>query len=515
MAQAHHHHQQEQQQPSLNHRKSDVATASSSSSSSCPVDHENMSKEEITAFMPSSRSSTPPHASSSNSASNVTEKISDGTRNLESASTSDTVYDVYGQELDTSNMMPATPNQLPSPGQKTPLSTDRIQSTIPKSTASTTSNTEAKRDETWTYPSPQMFFNALRRKGKADGVEESDMATVVAVHNQMNERTWEQVVEWESRFHCDKCKNPTLTRFLGRPNDLSLAARFRMWFRGYPRPFDRHDWTVNRCGLGDITYIIDYYFVGNKHGDGNPIELHVRPAVSTMSTAFDRLRYGFLSLKSSILGVPMPLIPQLRDDLTTTRSRGIQSVSSHGMQPSTSSSAAFASPASTDKTTTTPRGEEMGNEIEDILPAVVKGDELEPEEFKFLTNLTTDTVTEISEDIHKRCRNAHESLVKAAEANDTEKAQQANMSLNYCMAQQICKKQAMGFMNALEADEGADDPSGKYGEMTDCLDRFQIMVRRAILEAAGIKQTGPEFPPGVVSSATSPGVVDAAGSATE
>ena len=60
-----------------------------------------------------------------------------------------------------------------------------------------------------------MFFNALRRKRKPDGVEETDMATVVAVHNQMNERTWEQVVEWES--------------------------------------FDRHDWTIDRCGLGDIT----------------------------------------------------------------------------------------------------------------------------------------------------------------------------------------------------------------------------------------------------------------------
>ena len=78
-------------------------------------------------------------------------------------------------------MMPATPNQLPSPGQKQPLSTDRVESTIPKS----------DNGANWVYPSQQMFYNALKRKGKADGVEESDMETVVAVHNRMNEVTWE------------------------------------------------------------------------------------------------------------------------------------------------------------------------------------------------------------------------------------------------------------------------------------------------------------------------------------
>ena len=76
------------------------------------------------------------------------------------------VYNVYGQRidggsnplaaaapagdlLDPKNNMPLEPNQQPCPGQRRPLSTERIQSNIPKGGT----------DSTWLYPSPQMFFN--------------------------------------------------------------------------------------------------------------------------------------------------------------------------------------------------------------------------------------------------------------------------------------------------------------------------------------------------------------------
>ena len=36
---------------------------------------------------------------------------------------------------------------------------------------------------TWTYPSPQMFYNALVRKDKAQDVTPQDMESVVSVHN--------------------------------------------------------------------------------------------------------------------------------------------------------------------------------------------------------------------------------------------------------------------------------------------------------------------------------------------
>ena len=48
------------------------------------------------------------------------------------------------------------PNQRPSPDQPFPLSTQRIVSNIPK----------ADSEENWVYPSPQMFWNAMLRKGE-------------------------------------------------------------------------------------------------------------------------------------------------------------------------------------------------------------------------------------------------------------------------------------------------------------------------------------------------------------
>jgi hypothetical protein len=207
----------------------------------CPVDHKNLSKEELAGLMATHRDRP---ASPEQGPLLASENRSD--------KSGEKAYNVYGQEIDPANMMPAVPNQLPSPGQQVRLSTDRASSSIPKS-----GDAEGT---TWAYPSPQMFFNALKRKGKADDVHETDIDSVVAIHNRMNERTWREVHDWERRFHCDECSNPKLRQFMGRPHELSPAARFRSTFRGYPRPFDRHDWVVDRCGLRDVRYIIDYYY---------------------------------------------------------------------------------------------------------------------------------------------------------------------------------------------------------------------------------------------------------------
>lgn len=129
--------------------------------------------------------------------------------------------------------MPAA-NQMPAEGQTRVLSTERVESNIP----------QADGTSRWVYPSPQMFYNALRRKGKATGDEEEHMDAVVAIHNNMNERTWNAVLEWEKR-HCDECKHPTLARFMGRPTELSVEAWAR-YLRSGEKPFDRHDWFINR-----------------------------------------------------------------------------------------------------------------------------------------------------------------------------------------------------------------------------------------------------------------------------
>ena len=179
-------------------------------------------------------------------------------------------YDVYSRPLpvDPANNMPlpnpaaAARNALPSPGQTSSLPTDRVPSTIPKSPEGTT---------TWTYPSPQMFYNALARKGKLDdGTSEGDMEAVVALHNAMNEGTWERVLQWERVLAGGEDggdggggSGPSLTKFMGRPTDLSPKAAFKHYVLGHPLPFDRHDWTVTRTGpdgsTQDVRYVIDYY----------------------------------------------------------------------------------------------------------------------------------------------------------------------------------------------------------------------------------------------------------------
>jgi len=71
--------------------------------------------------------------------------------------------------------MPLEPNQVPCAGQRRPLPTARTASTIPKAGLAG--------GGTWAYPSPQMFFNALARKGKGGDVREEDMESVVHAHN--------------------------------------------------------------------------------------------------------------------------------------------------------------------------------------------------------------------------------------------------------------------------------------------------------------------------------------------
>ena len=137
----------------------------------------------------------------------------------------------------------------------------------------------------WAYPSPQMFYNAMKRKGWKPRQE--DMDVVVAIHNTVNERVWEHILQWE-KLHEDVCCRPTLSKFEGRPKDFSPRARLLNWL-GYKLPFDRHDWTVDRCGK-KVRYVIDFY---NAPPTGpQPVAMHldVRPALDSFGACYDRLR---------------------------------------------------------------------------------------------------------------------------------------------------------------------------------------------------------------------------------
>lgn len=152
------------------------------------------------------------------------------------------------------NMIAGGESQHPGLGQTQMLPTGRVTSNIPRSDEHKPAHQDGTGSSNWVYPSPQMFFNAMQRKGWSP--REEDMPTVVAIHNAVNERAWGEVLKWE-RMHCESCSTPKLVKFVGRPKDFSPQARFNQ-LMGYTLPFDRHDWTVDRCGA-KVRYVIDFY----------------------------------------------------------------------------------------------------------------------------------------------------------------------------------------------------------------------------------------------------------------
>ncbi|KAJ5474591.1 hypothetical protein N7475_004157 [Penicillium sp. IBT 31633x] len=203
--------------------------------------------------------------------------------------------------------VPAEQGQPRTKSQR-PLSTDREVSNIPRAGDFSSSNAcpeankgapspyvashgapsnaeaETGRDEAtgnWIYPSEKQFFEALMRKGNTpeSAATASELATSVAsiipIHNAVNERAWEQILQWEktgpsSDPGSKKCGGPKLYSFRGLgvdPQYLSPRARINGWL-GYQHPFDRHDWVVERCGGEKVEYVIDFYQGKPSEGNG-------------------------------------------------------------------------------------------------------------------------------------------------------------------------------------------------------------------------------------------------------
>ncbi|KAI5099167.1 holocytochrome c synthetase a, partial [Silurus meridionalis] len=189
-------------------------------------------------------------------------------------------------DLDPANMMPP-PNQNPSPGQPFPLSVAREESHIPRSGS----------DQNWVYPSEQMFWNAMLRKGwrwRKQDISQKDMTNIISIHNQNNEQAWKEILRWEA-LHSKECPcGPALKRFGGKAKDFTPRARFRHWM-GHELPFDRHDWILDRCGK-EVRYVIDYYDGGQG---SNHTVLDVRPAFDSLGAVWDRMKVAWWRWTSS------------------------------------------------------------------------------------------------------------------------------------------------------------------------------------------------------------------------
>ena len=63
----------------------------------------------------------------------------------------------------------------------------------------------------------------------------------------------------------------------------------------YSKPFDRHDWIVDREGR-EVRYVIDFY-AGKQNNPINtnavPMFLDVRPALDSLPALYDRIYVSF------------------------------------------------------------------------------------------------------------------------------------------------------------------------------------------------------------------------------
>jgi len=194
------------------------AESNNTTADKCPVDHEARGK-----WMEFSK-----NKSQDDSNSNLTGKV-DGSS--------------YPMAVEThsSDSLPDTPIYTTD----VKLPTDREISSIPRTGA----------QSNWIYPSQKQFFEAMKRKNWDPTAE--DMETVVPIHNAVNERAWYQILKWEEGQGSESCGGLQLTSFKGDSKKLTPKARWKLML-GYQKPFDRHDWTINRCGK-EVDYVIDFY----------------------------------------------------------------------------------------------------------------------------------------------------------------------------------------------------------------------------------------------------------------
>lgn len=179
--------------------------------------------------------------------------------------------------------LPPPPTPSLSPNQHPPPSS---------SIFSSGNNTESEEiTQNWIYPSEKQFYAALVRKNHSPNP--TTVSSIVPIHNAVNERCWLTILrDWElrsphARIANTPCGGPRLRSFSGDSSKLTPRARMYTWL-GYERPFDRHDWVVERCGGESVEYVIDFY--KGRGGGGLSFFLDVRPKLN--SWAGWRLRLG-------------------------------------------------------------------------------------------------------------------------------------------------------------------------------------------------------------------------------
>jgi cytochrome c heme-lyase len=316
------------------------------------------------------------------------------------------------EDIDPSNMMPPA-NQEQSQYQSGDLS----------------------KEGNWVYPSEQMFFNALHRKGKGEGVQEEAMPAVIAIHNNMNENTWLEVLKWEA-LRKDECDAPKLLRFMGRPDELTVKAGLKYYTGLSPKPFDRHDWTVDRCGR-HVRYLIDYYDVAKHRGaDRVPTSLHEVDATPSIQ----------VDVRPAIWTDAVPSTDAAVDQLRMLW-RGARRAASRALDPDAPP------PPSPPADAGAAKARAEADRLARATPASARAPAPPPA-----------PRNAVAERVRERCA---EQMAALSACNDERECSAAHIGLTACIAQQVCRDE----FRAFEACRGgaAEDAGMRFEAMEGCV----------------------------------------------
>ena len=115
-----------------------------------------------------------------------------------------------------------------------------------------------------------------------------DFANTIRIHNCNNESAWEELMKWEKAFHSAECPSgPRLKGFYERAYELTPKAKIFNDI-GLGRPYDTHDWIIDRCGK-EIRYHVEYYDAGEAQ-TGQFARVAVRPAMDSFENIWDRMK---------------------------------------------------------------------------------------------------------------------------------------------------------------------------------------------------------------------------------
>ena len=267
------------------------------------------------------------------------------------------------------------------------------------------------------------------------------MESVVAVHNNMNEKTWSRVLEWEKVLNPECVNEAKLLKFMGRPTDLSPKATLKHYLLGHPLPYDRHDWTILRSDGTTVRYVIDYYHDESRAKE-NPesalpelkdqsatpsLLVDVRPAIDTPILAWNRL-------------VTMPYAQQIEK---STKYEYLPMCPTSDMKSQVQESV-------------------------EVWSKIQASAREKKERHALMNSISEEEAKALAQSFSNILKDCQEATVKLESSRSEEEHQQASLDLTICMARLVCPDQHKVLTGAIASDN-EDSIEAALDKVTSCV----------------------------------------------